>query len=358
MEITDNEVKQMKAVREDVSTAIPAGYITIELSSHGKLGAPAKFHIRNFLTEDLTTLALTDDDEMQVKIAEMLQDLILEPKEQCDILKFHEKEVVETLLILYKSFYASNLMNLDWELTDDDKKQLAAMEGGIGSAQYNAHIRAIENREEVKHFDINLNAVEFYELDDNFKSTAHCKKSNGFSCVYSFPRYGDVILLKKFLENMPEWKDGDKQFASIKNNLKFKQQMEERWKKGENVPLERLPYFPDAEIKKFNDYQTRKAAFATKAIRALHLIELDGKDISNLPLEQRIELASNPQLDHTTFEKVSELYANMKVGPKEDLKAMDPYLNKVVTIKYSFRLLTIFQALQHSTDNGTTITFE
>lgn len=355
MEITEQTISDMKKVHEEIERTIPNGYIKVELSSHGMLGAPAKFHIRNFLTEDMMGLVTADDEDFEIKLCQMLQDLILE--EDCDIKKFHEKEVVETLLILYRSFYQTTLHNLTWILTDEDKERIAQVDGGKTSSKYKEHIAAIERGEEKKQFDLNLNFVNFYELNDDFKSTIKVKKPNGFECEYTFPRYGDKILLKEFLMSLPFFKKGEKRFAAVRENLKFTQQKRQEWDEGKDIDLNRIPKYPEEEIKEFKEYETEKMQFATRAVKALHLKSIDGKDISALPLEERMKIAEDPRLDHATFEKISKMYEELKVGPNENIKVMDPYLGHEVTIKYPFRVPTLVQAIRDSDIDGTVIEF-
>lgn len=356
MEITENTISEMKDLRETVeNTKLPNGYISVELSSHGKLGAPAKFHIRNFLTEDMMGLVTADDEDFEIKLCQMLQDLILE--KDCDIKQFHEKEVVETLFILYKSFYQTTLHNLTWNITNEDKEYLAKVDGGKTSDKYKRHLEAIKNGEEKKQFDLNLNTVKFFELDDSFKSTIKVKKPDGFECEYTYPRYGDKILLKEFLMNLPYFKKGEKRFAAIRENLKFKAQKKQEWDEGKDVDLARIPSYPEEQIKEFKEYETEKMQFATRAVKALHLKSIDGKDVSNLPLEERMKIAEDPRLDHATFEKVSKIYEDMKVGADENIKVIDPYLGHEVSIKYPFRIPALIQTIRDSDIDGTSIEF-
>lgn len=353
---------EQEAIVQEVMNPIPAGYMTVELSTKGEFGAPKVFHIRNFKTEDLVKLSLEDEDKVQLRVAEMLQDLIYEPKEECDILKFHEKEVIETILRLYKRFYQSKLKNLVWELTDEDKDQIAKEEGGKDTDAYRRRVAAIENGQEKKFFDIDLNKVGFYKVPDDIGAEAVVtnvdpETGKEYSIIYGYPRYGDAIVLRKFLLELPEFKDGEKRYASIRENVKFRNKMEERWRNGENIPLEKIPRFTDKDVEAFNNYEMKKAVFATRAVKALHLVEIDGNNIADLTLDKKLEYADDPRLDHATFEQVNKIYEEMKIGPVEDIEVVDPYLNKVVKIHYTFRLFAILQTLRDNKPDGIGIKF-
>lgn len=340
-------------------TKIPDGYVTIELSTKGKFGAPAKFHMRNFATEDLVGLSLTDDDKVQIKVVEMLQRLVWE--KDVKIGDFHEKEVVETLIRLYRKFFQSTLKDVTWELTDEDKKAIALEEGGEDNPKYKARIAAIQRGEEKPTFNINLNDLKFHDVDAaKITGTARVtRKIDGkdFVVEYTYPKYGDSVLLRNFMYEMPEFKEGEKRFRAIRENVKFRQKMEQEWRDGKNVDLTRLPQFTEHDMDEFKKYEEKKAVFATRCVKALHLKTIDGKDISSLPLDKKLEYADDPRLDHQTFAQVNKAYDEMKIGVDENIKAMDPYLHKVVSINYPFRVFTLLQALRDNQPDGTTISF-
>lgn len=345
-EINENELKE---IREKTTEVIPNGYIKIELGTHGEYGAPKEFHVRNFITEDLMGLALSNDEDVQFKVIDMIQSLIFE--KDVDVKQFHEKEVQEMLLIIYKNFYQSTLRELVWELTEEDKEEIAKQCGGKDTDLYRRRLAAIEAGDEKHFFDIDLNQVKFYQIE-NANTTARVTKKDGFICEYTYPRYGDILVLKKFMMQHEFFKKGEKQYAAIRENLKFKQQMEERWRKGEAIPLERIPKYPEIEIKAFYNYEEAKAKFLTRAVKAMHLKSIDGQDVSQLPLEEKMKYAEDPRLDHSTFQKISKLYEELKIGPQEHVKVVDPILGKVVEIPYTFRIFTLLQALRDNNTDG------
>jgi hypothetical protein len=63
----------------------------------------------------------------------MLDSIIYEPNVKVE--DFHEKEVMELILILYDAFYTDTLTDLDWEYTDEDWKWLKE-NMGEDSAEY------------------------------------------------------------------------------------------------------------------------------------------------------------------------------------------------------------------------------
>jgi len=337
-----------------LKTDIPSAYIPIELSTKGKLGAPVLFHAKNFSTENLLNLSLADDEELPRKVCEMLDDLIYE--DTVSVKDWHEQEVIEFLLKIYKTFFTVILKDLEFQLDDEDKQWLANRYG-YGSDEYNGRIRSIENKTWTPRFDINLETLEYYAIPNDFKANVKLTKKNGFSCTYSFPRYGDVVVLKDYLNII--YKEKDKQFASLIDTIKFSNDAKEDFLKGnDKINIASLPKVPETELKKIRAYENEKALFVMTAVRALHLVEYKGTDISKWPLDKKMEIAKDPELDYNTFKQVSDHFGKLEVGVKKEIDIINPIQDgKRMKRRYSFRLFDIFQALQRGDTDGVTLDF-
>lgn len=336
---------------------VPSGYIKIELSSQGKVGAPACFHVRNFNTEDLMDLALTDQADLPIQVVKKLQDIIWEPVEECDVKKFHEKEVVETLFIIYKNFYTHVLPEIPWELTDEDKAQIAVECGGKDSDAYQARMQAYEKGDWKPVWDINLDKVETYDIPDDFRTNCHIvKKASGFTYDYSLPKYGDVLILRDYLELV--FKEKDKKWSAIKEQMQTKMQMDQDFKSGKSSVSGSRIFIPESEQKAYKEYEREKTVYATKCLKALHLVKVNGQDVTGLTLDERIKLVENPEFDHVTFKQATEALNNLKFGLKEEVDGIDPILHRKVKVNYSFRVFTLLQAIRDNDTDQATITFE
>lgn len=348
---TDPRIEEAK---KQSTRDIPSGYIPVELSTEGKLYAPAKFHIRNFTTEDLMGIAFTDDEQLPIKVIDMVDKLVYE--DDVSVKDFHEAEVIETLKILYETFYSPVIKDAEYKPTKEDLEWLANNHGGEDSEEYRALERSLSSKKWAPKVDIDLSKVSTYKLPENFKSRATIKKKNGFTCVYSMPKYGDVITLKEFTDLI--FSEKDKQFASISRTLKFKQDSEERWRRGENINLASIPQVPKKQLEEYNEYTLERSVFLMIALRALHLEEINGQDLSRVPLEKRFELAKDPELDYSTFKKVSETFANYPIGVNNKVPIINPITNVPGEYEYPFRLLDILQAIRNNDPDGTVIEFE
>lgn len=335
----------------------PPGYLEIRLSSKGKYGAPPVFHCRNFSTEDLVHLAVSDDSEIAQRTVEFLNGIIYE---DIDVSNFHEKEVIETLFIIYRTFYGHILNDLPWQLDESDKEWLAAQyPDGVYDAKYKNQIEAYENGEWKPTFFLDLNNISFYDIDpDTVKTQAVIKNSiTGFSCIYSWPRYGDVLKVKEYTDII--FKERDKQFASIQEVVRFRNQAEQKALSGGRVDLTHIPNIPKAEREKLRLYEEEKLNFMTTCLRAIQLKEIRGVDISNMTLDQRIKYAQDPELDFATFKAIQSKFSDeLKIGVNDNLTLLNPVTEEMCTRRVSFRIDAIISAFRDAKPAGVTISLE
>jgi hypothetical protein len=333
---------------------VPSGYVSVELSSRGQLGAPKVFHVRNFGVEELVALSLSDPVERQIKICEALQDMIWE--KDVKVSNFHEKEVVELLVFIYYTFYGQSFQNLEYDPTEEDWDYLAKQFGGKDAEEYTRARQQFSAGQWKPKFDIDLDkSVKYLELPDDFKSTALVTKQSGFSCKYSFPRYGDVVLTREVVNRV--WKKEDSKYRSIAEILRFRRDSEERIRKGETINYRSIPNVTQADYDDYYDYEKRKANFIVQVVKALHLVEYRGRDVSQESIDARIALAKDPEIDGVTFEQIQKHFDEMQVGIDPMVKVFSPIQEREVDRRFPFRVDTVLQCLRDAKPAGTVVQF-
>lgn len=362
MAFTDTPEKQAKIIAAEKAATekleVPAGYMEINLSTKGKLGAPASFHVRNFTTEDLMDLSSSDQAEIPIVVVNKLQEIIWEDKAVCDVKQFHENEVIETLFRIYKEYFNNVLVDMPWTLTDEDKEFLQKQFGGKTSPDYLNRIAAYETEEWVPRWDIDLESFQFYDVPDDIKTTVEAEFGNGTKVEYTMPRYGDVILLKEILDEY--FKDEEAKYRQTSENLTQKAQLKKAFNEGKSNNDGSRIYIPESEEEGFNDYQKRRLIFSTTAIKALHLKSLNGENLESLSLKERMEIVEkNPGIfSHGTFKQVTKMFSEMKIGINPETYGMDPVTRKRVKVDYTFRIFTLLQAIRDNDSSKVTLTFK
>lgn len=354
MDISQEDAKKaaeaLKQAEVDSTNLPPGGYIAIELSSNGCLGAPKIFHIRNFDTSEYLALQQVDDSERLLKVAEMLQNCIWE--KNVDIKKFHEKEVIETLIEMYKIFVSDKLTDLLWQLTDDDKEYIKANDSHAAE-----RIAAYEDGSWKPRFDLDIKTLKFHVLDPaTFKSTIKVSKP-GFECEFTYPKYGDAIVLKKFVDDF--FKEDDHRYEKNLQVVKYREKAIQEFEDGNTkIDITRLPNIPKSEYDELVQYQIKKASTATLALKAMYIKSINGEDLSNLPLAKKLDIVNNTyQIDHNTFAQVEKMYDDMEICTDKNITAFDPILRKNVKIPFRFYVAPLLECLSNGAAATTSISF-
>ena len=87
------------------------------------------------------------------------------------------------------------------------------------------------------------------------------------------------------------YQNEDRKYARLGQIIKLRQDANERMLKGENVDWTKIPAVSARDEEDYKEYEVSKALFTTTASKALYLLEFDGKDVSHLPIEEKIEMA-------------------------------------------------------------------
>lgn len=359
----DKKLNDARQTLDDIVKA-PEGYVEVRLSTRGKVGAPAKFWIRNFMPEDLMKLSVTNDNDMPIKVTEVLDNMIWNdpncPKEQrITVKKFHEKEVIELLLFVYETFYTSVFPEQTWIMTEEDNEYLKNMYGGKDSDAYRDRIRALENGEWKPTFDLDISKLQFHEVPDDFKTSVRVKRKiagKDVSVLFSLPKFGDFITLKFFIDEI--YAKEDRRWASVAEIVKFREDAKERLRKGENVNFRSIPNITPKDEEDFEKYQEEKAVFTMTATKALYMQEFNGQSLVDMPLEERVQYARDPRVDYSLFQQAQKLFDKLEFGYKEEITVFDPIMQKVVNRNYTFQLADLLQAISNPGDIEADISFE
>lgn len=337
----------------------PPGYVRIELSTRGKVGAPEHFWIRNFMPEDLAVLANTQEQDMPIKVVEILDSMIWNPDGNISVKNFHEKEVVETLLDVYEIFYTTIFPEQTWVPTEEDLDYLAQQCGGKKSQAYLDRVAALKSGEWRPTFDLDISKIEYWDVPDEFKTSVRVKKNvagEDISIKFSLPKYGDFITLKYFIDEM--YSREDARWKRIGEMIKFKEDAKDRLIKGESVNFSAIPDVPQSEYEGYKQYAQEKVVFTMTATKALYIEEFNGQSLVGMPLAKKLEIARDPRITYSLFQQAQKMFDKLKFGYKEEITVHDPIIGKVVTRNYTFQLSDLLQAISNPRDIEADLSFE
>lgn len=341
-------------IKEAKSEVIPAGYIKVELSTNGKLGAPSIFHLKSFGLEEVMRLFTSEPNERPIKICEAIQKLIWE--KEVIVKDFHEKEVVETLIIMFRSFYGDTLKDIDYFPDQADWDRLAEKLGGKTSDEYIRKYQSYINKNWSPKINIELKNLDYYKTSSDIKKTAQITKKSGLNCKYAYPRYGDVAYMKDIISD--RWEEEDKRWHSIADTIRFRRDSEDRLRNGENIDFKHMPYIPKAELDKYYEYEREKTDYIVSLVRAIRLVEYRGQDLTNENnWEAKIALAKDPEIDSATFDYLTRKWVELPICIKDKIKYYNPITEEEVEKDYPIKVEMILNSIKDIKPIGTEVTF-
>ena len=352
--MSENTLSQIEKVA-DVETKCPPGYVRVRMSTKGLYGAPAVLHMRNFSVEEALELGSIAQEELPIKIPKLLQQTILE--ESADINKFYEPEVSELCIHFYSAFYSPRLKEVPYVVTEEDKKwMLENTYQGKVCPEYQNWLRGLENGQLKPKVEIDLNQVEYYNVGDTAKSMIkYTNPDFDFSCVFQYPRFGDTALMQKALKE--EFRAEDARMGPLYEIFKRKRDAEARLRKGENIAIESIPYLNPDDEAAVRDYELRKTQYIITMMKGLYLKELNGVDVSDKDLSERVELAKDPRIDFSTYQTVSDTFNKLKIGPVPKVMVLNPVSGIPQEIDHPFRPLDLLAAIKNYRPDHANIEF-
>ena len=322
---------------------IPSGYINIERPKNMRIYAPEKFHARNLDPEDLLGMALSDDEMLPIRTIDIFNDLIYES--DIDIGEFTDKEIVLLLRDLYCHFVSNIIKDHPYRLQPSDYEYLAETLGGEESEAYKKKIRSYKSRKWSPKIDIDLSKIEVLKLPEDFKPILKvARKSTGFTCKYKYPTYGDIKVVKEFLDITFQREDEDHQ--NLASTLKYREDQLSKRDDGQDIPYESIPDLSKRESQDWDEYTYNRNLTLMKAIRAKNLVEYRGKDVSNLNLAQKLEIAADPEFDINIYQAISKAIDNTPIGLAKTIKVISPVTNKEIDYPFQFKVFDMLQAIQ------------
>lgn len=344
-----SQIEQVASVEKDV----PPGYVRLRMSTGGKYGAPAVLHARNFSIEEALALGSMAQDDIPIKVPSLLQQTILEPG--VNINDFYEPEVSEFCIHFHEAFYSHLLKELPYTVTDEDKEWMKKeVFHGKETADYQEWIRGLETGKLTPTFEIDLRTVKYYSVPETAKKHIKYVKDD-FSCVFQYPKFGDTAILQRALKE--KFRVQDAQMGALYEIYKRKQDAEARLRKGENIAIDQIPYLTEDDLKAVRAYELEKTAYIFTMMKGLQLCELDGDDVSNKELSERVELAKDPRIDFSSYQMISEQFSKLQIGPVPKVTITNPITGQLKEIDYPFRTLDLLAAIRHYKPDNASIEF-
>ena len=311
--------------------SVPPGYIEVALSTKGRVGAPAIVHVRNFTVGELLELSLTTDTDLPRRLIAALNKAIYE---DTDVANWHESEIEELLIYIYAEFYKSTLDSVEFPLLEEDYE---FVKNGPDGEQ---RCKDLREHKWVPRTSITLlRDIDPYEVSDDYSPEITIKnKKTGFYVTFSYIKYGDRLLVKDWLDKV--YRDEEKQFDALVETLKHNSSVTD--------PAKRLPVDP-AEKEAYSDFVAKKLGTLTEVSRLISVVNYNGQDVSKMDVDEKYKLLSqDARIDYGMIAKLAARQDKQPFGLKPFIHMINPLTNEPCVRRFSFRILSILQAMQLS----------
>lgn len=343
-------LSSLKEVEKKVKNTveIPAGYIPVNLSTKGKIYAPAEFHIRNFKMSEILTLSMLSTQDITLKLPTILNGMIYE---DVDTNKWTEQEVEETMLQLFITFYKQSI-EIDYQFSNEELQQVKELRGeeiykSIVNGQFKP--KTIVNI---------LKDVSTYDLPDDFEPKIKISKKDGsFYCIFDFMRYGDQLIIKEWVDNY--YSKEEQKYKKLVEQIKFNQTIEAQLK-YDPEKVDNLIYINPQEKEEFDNYVARRIETIYDITRLVSICNVNGEDVSNLSLTEKYDKLSNDaRIDYGMINALNEVENKCKFGLNPNVQMVNPITKGVVVKPLTFQIPTIIQSIvlcdPTEYDNGYTV---
>jgi len=264
--------------------------------------------------------------------------------EKTNVSLWPDRVIIELLVKIYVNFFTPILpeTNFPWETSD---VKWLEERGRVDEA------KDLVTGKWVPKIDFDLTWLQIKDLSSEVHSTATFKKP-GFSAKFvSYPRYGDVMAIKKVTEQ--KFQESDKTFEKVKQSYEIR----ERFIK-EGKSLSTLDPISESDFMKWRIHEAKKAIYIAKASQAIYLLELNGEDISSKSIDERITYVERPEFDIQLSKILDKQFEKLEFGIDPKVEVMNPITREKCQRVFSFRLMDILQAIQLSESNEYDISYD
>lgn len=341
----DNKKSSIANVTK-VESSIPTGYIPISLSMGGKFDVPKTVHCRNFTTVELVDISLFDDKYLTERVISILNSAIYE---DTDVALWPDMAIIELLINIYANFFSVNIEDVEFPWNEEDlawlrskgKDDLAEkLEKGLWKPKINIPLTSVktkEIKEDIKSY------VTFTKKDKEGKVLFSSK-------FHAYPRFGDVLLLEKIVE--AKFSEAEKEFEPIKKKMELKDRLISQGKDDSIVEVTEKEYFS------YQLHEVNKIKYLTLASMAIYLVEYNGKDMRNVPVEEKIIIVSQPEFDITLGNKLTKRFKEIDFGIDPEVEVENPIQGGVSKRHFTFQIMALLQTIQASESDGYDISYD
>ena len=308
-----------KGVKKDVeiikkvenAPVIPSGYITVKLSSLGKLGFPAIVHVRDYKFDEALLMAEMNENNTSEVLSQILNNVIFE---DVDIKKAHRQDVLEILLNIYVTWYSPTIESMRYYINPD-------LEGEKLTAKENISVATIP-----------ICNIKTTPISDDVKVPFTIKRKD-FEAGFVLAKLENEITAIKFVEE--KYAKQDQENQELKKKIESKN-------------------YTTAEFSEYHKYVSNKGKDFLKVMQSMLIDSLNGKKLETL--EEKMEAVDEIPLNMwTVYNNTLKSKFNFGVNPEVEFECS--VTHKPITRRFQFREIYFIPTMVNSDDSGFDVSF-
>lgn len=327
--VKDNEEQQPKQfdttnkAKTTVSgDSVPPEYMAVQLSSVGKLDAPAEVHVRDYNGKDLMDLSLTPDEDILRGLVEVLNNLIWE---DTDARRLTEQELMEIMLNIYANFWSPTIQGYPFPYTEEEWNSIEP-----------ERRERIEKGLEKLEVDISIaEQIKTNPLPEDFKEPI-VAKGKDHVVGFRLPRVNDYFTAEQYTDE------------------KYRYEEQKHADTARKVANDRIHEVDPAAMREYREYIRHRNSDYIMAKQAQTIVSFDGETLETL--EDR--LAAYPHIDLRLWKAFnSYIEDKLQFGVDPNVTMRSPIDGTTVTRRCQFRPVDFIPPIQSSDTGEYTIQF-
>lgn len=325
VDLTDDEQELADLVNEtEVATAIPTGYIPVELASMGCFNMPKVLHVKNFHLEDILALSMEQEKDSSQALINLMGSLIYE---DVDCKDMTQQEAVDILLNIFNNFWESTLRDIPYPVQEDELAECK-----VDSPEIYENLTKHKWKPKIN---IPIDTITIRELEGGSKNKIQLKLSDGKKVVFRTTLIGDSLKVKKLV--------GDK-FDTEESKIKPLLKNYKKYAEAKERDASTECNLTDEAVVTAESFLTRKFLYTVKLTKIILILELDGVKLDST--EARLKASLDPRIDSKVMKQYDFALQSLDYGVMNNVMVKSPLTGKTVERRFQFQLDTIIHAVQ------------
>lgn len=294
------------ANKVEKAVTIPSDYLTIKLSSLGKLGFPAIVHVRDYTFEEAIKMAELSEENVTEVLIDILNNVIFE---DVDIRNAHRQDILEILLSIYGTWYSATLENFRYfvnlDLPENEK----------------------EKKENISVATLPINSLKTVSLKKKAKLPIKIAKGD-FEVELVLPKVENELIASKFIEEKYVEKENElsEVIQKVKNGIANKK-----------------------EQKAYDELQRQKGIDFLRVAQSLLIDSFNGKKLENL--SEKLETIQKIPLNVWAIYN-NEISKNFTFGVSQEVEFECSINHTPITRSFQFREIHFLPSLVQENHSG------